>query len=49
MGSVVSLASVISGAFAQDVAYSARIFKSGLVVHGFIALIIGLAVGCILV
>ncbi|HHX36594.1 MAG TPA: ABC transporter permease [Clostridiaceae bacterium] len=48
MGSVVSLASVVSGAFAQDVAYSARIFESGLVVHGFFALLIGLAVGCLI-
>ncbi len=47
MGSVVSLSSVVAGSFAQQVTYEARILQSGMVVPGFVALLIGLAVGCL--
>lgn len=48
MGSVVSLAAVVSASFAQQLTYNARIFKNDLVLPGFIAVLIGLAVGCLI-
>ncbi len=47
MGSVVSLSSVVSGMFAQNVAYSARIIPGGPQLPGVVCLLIGLATGCI--